>query len=267
MGKTPWSLSGRTRAQRANRSPKMGWIRRMFKSAEQHPIYRWLAAVGTVKLGFALGASVAAVIVGLLSHIKPVYLLDAVLVAAGSGLWIANQFSARRALNTFQMVGATSSEQPEEPAHKPSTTIAQLPVPSYKPRATAEELAQSTITGRLVPITEVPTEADGFIRLKHFIDCDVIGPAVVFATRCDFAHLSFAVAGDSLESILWPVNPAAPTILGAIGMDQCRFEQGRIFHIGFAGGPEALDALRHDLGDVILPGQRAIPPPENSDSQ
>jgi hypothetical protein len=123
----------------------------------------------------------------------------------------------------------------------------------YKEEAIANELAASVIRNRRVEIRNVKLDADGVIRNKHFHDCDIIGPAILLLIqKVDFIETVFSVADDTIESIIWPPNPAATRVLGIIGVDHCRFEGGQFINIGFTGTPEVLNALRR-IGSMRPP--------------
>jgi hypothetical protein len=93
--------------------------------------------------------------------------------------------------------------------------------------ATADEMAASVIRDLKIEIRSLDLDADGSIRNKHFYNCDFIGPAIIYPPDCSFSGTTFNGA-DSVESIIWPPNPAAKRSMG----------------VGFTGNNEMLHALR-----------------------
>jgi hypothetical protein len=140
--------------------------------------------------------------------------------------------------------GLTSKDSAALPTADDSARSITSDPGGYKEEATADELAASVICDRKVQIGNVEPDADGFIRNKHFRNCDIIGPAILLLVRNEFIETVFNIAGDTIESIIWPPNPAATLVVGTIGVDLCRFEGGRFIKVGFTGSPEVLNALR-----------------------
>jgi hypothetical protein len=101
------------------------------------------------------------------------------------------------------------------------------------------------ISNRRIEVRELDLEPGGIIRNKHFRNCEIIGPAIFFlAEGLRFDRVVFDVPGNTMESIIWPLNPAATSIAGCILVDYCTFEEGRFINIGFAGSAEVLNELR-----------------------
>lgn len=116
--------------------------------------------------------------------------------------------------------------------------------------ATPEELSAPLIRDRIVDIHTLPRDAERYIRNKEFHDCDIVGPAVLLPARVSFRNITTHGAPGGIESILWPINPSAERMTGAIGIDQCRFENCLFIDIGFAGNTDILDSFRTSVQTV-----------------
>jgi hypothetical protein len=136
---------------------------------------------------------------------------------------------------------------------KDSATLPSVGIPGamtgypgdHKKEATAKELAASSIVDRRIEIRKIKLDVDGTLRGKHFRNCDIIGPAILLPIQTVvFTGILFDIADDTMESIIWLPNPAATRVVGAIGVDCCKFEGGRFTNIGFTGTAEVLSALR-----------------------
>ena len=140
------------------------------------------------------------------------------------------------------------------PCPKCGLTLKESPALSrYKEEAMADKLAPSVMRDHKVEIRNIKPDADGVIRNKHFRDCEIIGPAILFLMQeVYFTGVVFDVANDSIESIIWPPNPAATRAVGIIGVDHCKFEGGRFTNIGFTGGPEVAERTQTNRADATL---------------
>lgn len=79
---------------------------------------------------------------------------------------------------------------------------------------------------------------DGF----EFIECDIIGPAVLaLLERVTVAYSHFD--GDP-ESMLWEIPISRKHVLGAIGLRNCTFTRCTFRRVGFAGPAELIAEFR-----------------------
>jgi hypothetical protein len=151
---------------------------------ERHPSYRWLAVGFNLKGIVTL--AVASVIFGWLGHVKALYIFVAALFAIACALAAVNQFTIRQGFKLRDGSGVSIA---------PETSAYTTKVNSHKQRATLTELSQPKIVNRLVLITEVPHEADDWIRHKTFVDCDIQDPAIVVLSKCTLkAPINLTVA-------------------------------------------------------------------------
>jgi hypothetical protein len=209
------------------------WYKKAAKGAELFGIF------GLVKLAVSgvIGALVA--VLGARGGVKPVYIVVLSIFAAGCALWVVNQIGSRRARLKLETAGSGSFALSES-----QPPVSQRGV-SHKQKATVSELAQGTIRDRQIDVSSLSREADGFVRQKTFLDCDLVGPAVVFLLQCELLGVVFrGPPQDSIEAILIPKNPDAVMVVGVIGFAQCRFDRGTFTDVGFTGPPEMLDTIR-----------------------
>jgi hypothetical protein len=84
---------------------------------------------------------------------------------------------------------------------------------------------------------------DGVIRDMSFERCDVKGPAVVVPTGKTVLEHN-RILGNA-DALFWVIPPERPTVIGAIGLENCRFTGCEFTNVGFAGPPELIDRLRN----------------------
>lgn len=93
----------------------------------------------------------------------------------------------------------------------------------------------------------VAWEAPPIISGVEFIGCTLHGPAVLaILERNEISYSNFQGAMDAL---LWEV-PAGKTVIGAIGLRDCRFVRCVFVGLGWAGTPETMAAMRRGSQDV-----------------
>ena len=86
------------------------------------------------------------------------------------------------------------------------------------------------------------------IQGKTFTDCQIEGPAVLLALGgvvfdgCDMGY----AAGDPKALLLMPM--AKNRVIGAIAMQDCRFERCNFVSVGFTGSDAFLDQFMQVLG-------------------
>lgn len=75
------------------------------------------------------------------------------------------------------------------------------------------------------------------------------GPAILAPVgEVAFNNVSFGIARDNFESILWDPGDRAQEKLGPILLQDCQLEHCRTSSIGFTGSPAAMAELRQLLG-------------------
>ena len=89
------------------------------------------------------------------------------------------------------------------------------------------------------------------LRGKTFTDCVIEGPALVAAmgeTTFDGCNMGVVTDARSLT-----YTPQGPLLVGAIGLEDCRFVRCRFVHIGFTGAP----AFLTQLTDMLVSAREA----------
>jgi hypothetical protein len=227
-----------------------GWLdsltdHRYFKRGAVVTAVTGAGAITLVKVGIGVVVTVATVFLGLLGHIPAFYLVAVGIWVFGAVLWTMNQFTARRVLRFGAgSIGLGDSSQ-TAPVTALDTPSPQAHPESVKQLATPAELAQPVIRDRQVRVVDIPRSLDGWIRQKTFVDCDLVGPAIIYPPLCEMVGVMFGLPFfQSVESILWPRNPQTRAVCGIIGMAQCRFQGGQTFNLGFTGDDAFLAAFR-----------------------
>ncbi len=86
---------------------------------------------------------------------------------------------------------------------------------------------------------------DPVVRAKTFTDCVIEGPALVMPMgSTTFESCNMGVAKDP-RSLLY--KPQGPMLVGAIGLENCRFVRCRMVQIGFTGTDAFLDELAEQM--------------------
>ena len=227
-----------------------GWLdsltdHRYFKRGAAVTAVTGAGAITLVKVGIGVVVTLATVFLGLLGHIPAFYLVAGGIWVFGAVLWTMNQFAVRQA---NRLTSGSASLAVGLPSSVPSGQSSAQPI-SVKQPASAVELAQPVIQDRLVRVTEIPRDRDGWIRHKTFVDCDLIGPAVIYVSMCTFTQVSIigGPPSTSMEAVLWPINPRATALVGAVAMFQCAMQRGRCLDIGWAGDTAFLDVFRRSV--------------------
>ena len=126
-----------------------------------------------------------------------------------------------------------------------------LKVSSPREQSEARETGQASrpgdnvYHGRVVRLCQLAGDEaiiDGF----EFTDCFVRGPAVVVVQgETTFAHSTFR--GDP-ESLLWEISPERSSVIGAILLTNCVFNECTFEGVGFAGPPEFIQQMKEGIG-------------------
>jgi hypothetical protein len=76
-----------------------------------------------------------------------------------------------------------------------------------------------------------------------FVNCRIEGPAVMLPlSGCNFDRINFGYSrGDIRNLVLRPASPNG--VIGAIGVQDCKFIGGEFFAIGFTGEEAFLDQI------------------------
>jgi hypothetical protein len=220
----------------------MSWepafIKKTLAAMESNRLYRWLSLGLTLKGFVALGTGVVTFFIGIWRDINPFYAVVGALFVVASVLTIMNQHTMRRGFKTTASGGVDLGPPDGTHRHDRGRYV------PHKQRATVEELTAGRIVNRLVYVTDLPPDNDGMIRQKTFIDCEMVGPAIISPGRSDLVHPTLGAAEGDIESVLWPANPAARLAVGVFGFDLCQFEDCRFEDIGITGPPDLLDQYR-----------------------
>jgi hypothetical protein len=91
----------------------------------------------------------------------------------------------------------------------------------------------------------------GVVRGKTFTECVIEGPALIApmgTTTFDSCNLGSATDPKSLL-----FAPQGPVLVGAIGMDDCKFIRCTFVQVGFTGRPEFLE----EINTMLLAARKA----------
>jgi hypothetical protein len=100
----------------------------------------------------------------------------------------------------------------------------------------------------------VAWDAPPIIERVEFVGCTLYGPAVLaILERNEISHSNFQ---GTMDALLWEV-PAGKTVIGAVGLRDCRFVRCIFTGLGFAGTAETIAAMRAGAQAVGSQG----PPP------
>lgn len=109
--------------------------------------------------------------------------------------------------------------------------------------------------GVWLPLLAVHTlnSGEAVIRDKTFTDCAIEGPALVAVLKdTTFEGCNMGAATDA-RSLLYA--PEGPQLVGAIGLQNCRFVRCRFVQIGFTGSPAFLKDMATQLVRPEAAGQ------------
>ena len=104
--------------------------------------------------------------------------------------------------------------------------------------------------GVWLPLRAVHTRTAGeaVISGKTFTDCVIQGPALIAVlSGTTFDGCNMGAASDA-ASLLFA--PQGPRLVGAIGLQDCRFVRCRFVQIGYTGSPAFLEDMGRSLTQV-----------------
>jgi hypothetical protein len=107
-------------------------------------------------------------------------------------------------------------------------------------------LGDNIYQGRVVRLCELAGDEaviDGF----EFTDCFVRGPAVVVVQGEKTTLANSTFRGDP-DSLLWEIPPERSTVIGAILVNNCVFDECTFEGVGFAGPPEFIRQMKQGIG-------------------
>lgn len=105
--------------------------------------------------------------------------------------------------------------------------------------------AKLTYENEIVRIADLAV-VDGMVRNRTFINCLVVGPAVLAPLEGTSIENNIFTTPDA-RAMFWIIEPNRPEIVGAVGLENCQFEECRFERIGFAG-PEDVRAAFLGMG-------------------
>jgi hypothetical protein len=196
----------------------------------------WLSRFALLKLVVGLLTGTAAAVGGAVEgYAWPVIFIMA-LFSALAGIWLVNGVLFLRHQR------ATRKLQIGEPKQSATGLI-------VRPPATADELRQNYIRDRSVWLTDFVRESDRppIIRNKTFENCNVNGPAIVYAVG-PTVYYGGSIAIRSLDDAYITVDPdPARQLIGIVGLDGCTFRDCRFAQIGFIGTPDDRERAREQI--------------------
>lgn len=98
--------------------------------------------------------------------------------------------------------------------------------------------------GEEVRLTDL-VEDDVVLEGHHFVDCHVIGPAVL-VVQGEFTLIDNTIEGDP-DAYLWVIPEHRKRVLGAILVKDTTFERCTFTNVGFAGRSDFIERLRSDV--------------------
>jgi len=96
-----------------------------------------------------------------------------------------------------------------------------------------------------VLIHELIERHEGNLRGLSFVDCEIIGPSVIYSRNCIAHNIK---TFHKPKGMLWEVHPGRK-LIGAVLMDSCTFEDCTFHHIGFAGLPKQIQLWRETMSE------------------
>ena len=84
----------------------------------------------------------------------------------------------------------------------------------------------------------------GLIENMQFINCHLMGPAVIVPIACTFTSTNIAEAA---ADVIWEVDIEHRAPIGAIALKDCELVSCRTTNIGFAGTREFGDKMRREV--------------------
>jgi hypothetical protein len=94
----------------------------------------------------------------------------------------------------------------------------------------------------VVRIAQV-AEDEGVIRDTIFEGCDVRGPAILVPLEGTVIENNRFNA-DDFDAVLWEVAPDRSRVIGAIGLENCRFTGCQFTQVGIAGPADVIAQFR-----------------------
>ena len=99
---------------------------------------------------------------------------------------------------------------------------------------------KTTFESEIIRLADLTVTQDVLVGYT-FTDCVIFGPAVLApAGESVITDCTFSADADGL---FWLVEPQREYVVGAIGLQDCRFERCRFDRVGFAGPLEMKDML------------------------
>jgi hypothetical protein len=96
----------------------------------------------------------------------------------------------------------------------------------------------------VVRLSEIAGD-EAIIQQASFQRCEIRGPAVaVLQGEGTFSRTKFQ---GSADAALWEIPPSRTSVLGAIIVEDCNFEDCQFVNVGFAGPPELMDEMRQQI--------------------
>ena len=114
-------------------------------------------------------------------------------------------------------------------------------------RPIAEDLTAASFTGQSISLFDlfranVVATGKPMISGKTFTECTIEGPAVMLALRnVAFDGCDMGYTGDSDARALLLMPMAKSKVIGAIALEDCRFERCNFFMVGFTGSDSFID--------------------------
>ncbi len=99
---------------------------------------------------------------------------------------------------------------------------------------------EKTYHERVIRISELAGD-EGIVDGFEFTGCHIKGPAVLLPQSSTLANSEFR--GDP-DAILWEIPLSRTTVVGAILIQDCTFDDCVFENIGFAGPPEFIRNMR-----------------------
>src|SRR6266705_2219508 len=213
----------------------------------------FISRVGTAK--FVAGAVVGAIVavVEWAKHRPIDVILLSTLAAMTGAIWLLNGLWYRtertRMSKMFQggevkLLGPQSSptQASQEGSTPPLSSAPLLGAPSNRPQASAEELRAAYIENRSFRITDLLRNGMFGIRGRTLVNCDILGPAILYTLNCTLSGLtfwgmpSFQDVPHPIDGVIWEVAEGSVKT-GPMSVENCIMRDCVLSGIGLAMTP------------------------------
>jgi hypothetical protein len=106
-------------------------------------------------------------------------------------------------------------------------------------------MADKTFRNESVRLSDIAAPKNAVIPNTDFLNCDLIGPAVVVMTGCTMSNCDLGT--NAAEPLLYEVADGRDLFIGVVVLDSCTIDRCRFINVGFAGPPSFTAQIRDTL--------------------